>query len=125
MITPAEVYWILQADNFCDVFFFLGGLGILILFGGFLFLTNFWCKTESKEEEEKYERKAKKFFKWMIPTVLFIWVIYFFMPDTKTLSLMYLVPKVANAELTQKIPDYLEKFIQKELKTFDMEKNDK
>ena len=127
-ISPLEIYLISLVDKIgamSEVVIFLGGL----VGGAFLF---FWmigkaesCKTE---EDEAILKRLWRCLKLAITCVICSTLIHTFVPSSKTIAAMYLIPAIVNNEhiqnstsnalkmLEELTKEWLEDFIKKEPK---------
>lgn len=127
-ISPLEVYLISLVDKLgamSEVVIFLGGLATCVL----LF---FWflgkaesCKTE---EDERILQRLWKGIKFTVTCVICSTLIHTFVPSSKTIAAMYLIPAIVNNEhiqnstsnalkmLEELTKEWLEDFIKKEPK---------
>ena len=93
-ITAETIYWVTRADNFQTFFIVLSS--ILIFSGLFVLVVNL---TESK---------SLNYWLLICPLLgLFLFFVACFIPSTKVLAAMYILPKVVNNEQIQQIPTKL------------------
>lgn len=95
------IYWIMILDNahslFGDLAIALGIITVVLLFTGFAI----WVEPS----EEKRKRLGAKIAKWSIITAPFFVVfatLSVFTPTTKQMAIIYVVPKMATPENTDK-----------------------
>ena len=103
MITPWEIYWILQLDNigtFIGIIIFLGVLVVsIMLISGVMFTSSSKCMPEldlSKEEAIQGKiltQLAGRIFWTILPLI----ILYPFIPSTKTVATMLIAPKILNS----------------------------
>ena len=127
-ISPLEIYLISLVDKvgaISEVIIFLSGLTSILFFV-------FWMigKSESykTENDEKTLQRLWKFLKVSSICVIFSTLIYTFIPSSKTIAAMYLIPAIVNNEHIQNstsnalkmleglTKEWLEDFIKKEPK---------
>ena len=127
-ISSLEIYLISLVDKIdaiTEVIIFLGGLTSAIFF-------TFWMigKSESykTEGDEKVLQRLWKFFKISTTCVICSILIHTFVPNSKTIAAMYLIPAIVNNEHIQNstsnalkmleglTKEWLEDFIKKEPK---------
>lgn len=127
-ISPLEIYFISLVDKInaiTEVIIFLGGLAL----SAFLF---FWFlgKAESykTEEDEKTLQRLWRCLKFSVTCVICSILLHTFIPNSKTIAAMYLIPAIVNNEHIQNstsnalkmleglTKEWLEDFIKKEPK---------
>lgn len=127
-ISPLEIYLISLVDKIgaiSEVTIFFSGLAASI----FLFL---WLLGKSEnyktEEDEKTLQRLWRCFKFTITCVICSTLIHTFVPNSKTIAAMYLIPAIVNNEhiqnstsnalkmLEELTKEWLEDFIKKEPK---------
>lgn len=128
MITPSLIYLINLADGIQAfiLYIFIASIGLItvILWAAYQEHSEL-CDWDKKRYPEEYERNQKhlrtrnKLIKSSIITFslsAFLILLGGLLPTTKTCYEMLILPKIANAQLTQKLPIYLQEYIEKELK---------
>jgi len=103
MITPWDIYWITRLDS----------LGILlaiisVVLGCVLFTTGILGGIED------YFTASVNFRKWFVRGTVMFSVslsLLVFVPTTTEVAAIYMIPKIANNEQVQKLPDNAMKFI--------------
>ena len=127
-ISPLEIYLISLVDKIgaiSEVIVFLSGLASAILL-------TFWIigKSESykTEDDEKILKRLWRCFKITVTCVICSTLIHTFVPSSKTIAAMYLIPAIVNNEhiqnstsnalrmLEELTKEWLEDFIKKEPK---------
>lgn len=101
-ITPATMYWFTRLDRIaaaCDITLFLGGLALLFL------SIAYWAT--GGNTDEMYEHKAvKSVLKWLIPVWLFCLIGVLFIPNSKQMAMIYVVPQITESQIVkQDIPE--------------------
>lgn len=101
-ITPATMYWFTRLDRItaaCDITLFLGGLALLFL------SIAYWAT--GGNTDEMYEHKAvKSVLKWLIPVWLFSVIGALFIPNSKQMAMIYVVPQITESQIVkQDIPE--------------------
>ena len=101
-ITPATMYWLTRLDGIagtCAVITFLGAFCLL-------FLTIAYYAT-SNISEDFYEHKViKGILKWLIPVWLFGLIGLLFIPNSKQMAMIYVVPQITESQVVkQDIPE--------------------
>jgi len=61
---------------------------------------------------EPEEIKWAKSFKRLFLVSSCILIVSLFIPSEKTIAAMYILPKISNSQLVNKIPDYIQKYIE-------------
>lgn len=115
-ISPWLVYWLMQLDSICkfvDVVAFIGSALLLVLIA---------VRTVCKSVPE-HDRDAKAFYNAttklcrfgsiIIPIFILLNV---FIPNTKTVAAMILIPPIINNEQVQQIPDDVLAFVRSVIK---------
>jgi len=110
-----QIYLISQVDSLlttCAVLLIIGVIiGIIMVFIGV------------SDENDKVIAGAKKLLYWLtIPLAIVI-----FTPSSKTLAAMYVIPKIADSQFMQQVPDKLtslaNKWLDKQIKDIKAEEN--
>lgn len=96
MISPWEIYWILQLDSIRDFFgagvFLFGAAGLMAtIFAPILF-----------DSYSDFKASPKKVFGWIGSGLLVFSAALCFTPSTKTAAAMFIIPAIANNEAIQK-----------------------
>lgn len=97
--TSWQMYWLLMLDNInslCSVIFSLGCVVIVVSLLCFYVLF-----------EETPWNKILKFYKIIIPIYLIAIIIGTFIPSTKQMAAIIVVPKIINNEKIQQLPEQL------------------
>lgn len=92
MLSPFELYLILQLDNICTLS--ITFLVLSIIFSIICFLVYFVNLDDPSWE--KHMTRARQLFKLLLPICLFFSLCVAFIPNTKQAATIYLVPKVVN-----------------------------
>jgi len=119
MITMGAVYWITRLDSICNLVS-VGALLLLIALIGVVMTYPIW----SDEVEEENKIKLWKSVKVSFIIFCFLAAITAFLPTTKEAVAIYMIPKIANNEQVQKLPDNAMKFLNGKFEEWikDMEK---
>lgn len=108
-ITPFEIYLVMQMDSFCVLF------SVLFLFMGGLALASVFVVCEYDTEN-----KRRTLFKKVLMVTATLSVVSLllavFIPSSKTVAAMYVVPKIVNNENVQKIPDEMLQLFRESIK---------
>jgi len=104
-ITSSSIYWITRLDSFlatCVGFMLITIVGAFILGGVF-----FSMKMDGLEKTDtKYIIIKRMFFSFLF-SAIFFWVGATFIPGTKEMAAIKVVPKIANSERLQNISNEL------------------
>ncbi len=118
MITSFEVWLAIAVGNLPPIFIVLALICLLFFF----FFGSMCCegkKTDGdgKKIELSTEEKAeiKGFLKMFGWACLLFCILTLITPNKKEMAAIYLIPKIANNEVTQKLPSYVEPFLRKML----------
>lgn len=135
MISAFQVYCIMTLDNI--VAFLCLICVIFVVISCFLAFATYekfaeWTKEKAwdGDDESKSQKIAKnkyfilkKYFLLSLLVCLTSGLIATFTPSTNAAIAMYIVPKLSDSKLMQNLPDYLQAYIQKEIKV-SPDKND-
>ena len=93
------VYWLLKLDTL-QCFFGGGGFGIILVAVGAACVTYYHNENYySYTEKASYPfRKYSKLFLWIVPFGCILIITSVFMPDTKTMAAIIVLPKIASAQ---------------------------
>lgn len=107
MISPWQIYWVMQLDSISAGLTFITCFGLVIVGGSILW--NTLSKNDAKEfpslcnvEERKIQWESRD--KWRNRTLLFILPLFFFnmlIPSSKTAAAMIVIPAIANNQRVQ------------------------
>lgn len=113
MITPFQIYLISTSDSFSLFFGIISAILLVFLITIFVALLGNYraYQTGNKENEDiiKVEKKLKKAFKWCASVLLITLFSITFMPSSKTVAAMYVLPKIDSPDL-EKLPKNAAKF---------------
>lgn len=99
-ITPATLYWLTRLDSICGLMVFL----IILCAFGALATAMQWGVNEPIDEEEK--APYKKWFKRESIVALICGLILTFLPTTKEMAMIYVVPHISESQvIKQDIPE--------------------
>ena len=95
-----DVYLFTRLDILCSIF---QGFAIAttIIGGGVAVV----CLMGAIEEQPEISKIGKMALKWAIPFLIFFGLGSILIPDTKQFAAIYLIPKIANNEQVQQIPE--------------------
>lgn len=108
MITSWDIYWVTRLDAVC------GFIEVVLILVGILFLVSplIFMAFDDGSLDIKYFWRGLKI---CVVTVLFFLFAGIFIPSTKEVAAIYLIPKIANNEQVQKIPDNAAKLLNAKL----------
>lgn len=100
-MTPFQVYLLMQADSICNI------AGTLAILGGVIFavstIARYTCGSCVDADDIKYERKdwrdwqmAIKLHRWAMAIFFPALFLAIFMPNTKTIATMVVLPKITS-----------------------------
>lgn len=109
-ISPWLIYFADKADA---VVFTFVTIALIFMVIQIILISN--VKKEDLDEAKKNNQRVKVSLK---PFYIFIGflILAALMPSTSTCYKMFIIPKIVNSKLVQKLPDYLTAYIEKELK---------
>jgi hypothetical protein len=124
-ISPWLIYWLMQLDSICG---FVEAIAVL---GSVLLVVLFILRTIFKEHAD-WDREAEIFYTVTTPLYKFSSVIIpifillnVFIPNTKTVAAMILVPPIVNNEQVQQIPDDILTFVRSVIKEYTFDNKEK
>ena len=106
MITPWEVYWITRLDSVHGFFIGLFAVSFVMMgmCGSFIMMEQLW------NDEDIWPSIKKKYTIGIIIPLVAIFLATL-TPSTKEACVIYLIPKIANNEQVQKIPNNFAKLL--------------
>jgi len=105
MITSWQLYWLTRMDYFSGFFQVIGSITGIALF--VLLIMSMFFKSLSYGEDSDAVRSIK-FFKvalWVFPFCLITNIFAFFIPSTKEMAAILVIPKIVNNQKVQQLPD--------------------
>lgn len=99
-LTPSLIYWLSRLEELqilCTIFGFFAMLGAVVL-GIFVVASG-----AAGEEGKAIHKATRPAFRWTLPVGAALCLISCFLPDTKTVAAMYVLPKIANNESLDEI----------------------
>jgi len=103
MITTTQMYWLTRLDRFSsDMPHWLVLVLIIIMF-----VTLFVALVKYDDSEDVYKLFRNVFFVGIVPVLLAIFVIMTFVPSTKEMAAILVIPKIVNNEKVQQAGDRL------------------
>lgn len=117
-LSPWLIYWLMQLDSICkfvDAVAFLGTVGL-----GVLIALRIGCKNAPTHDEgaKAFYNATTKLYKFSSVIVPIFILLNVFIPNTKTVAAMVLVPPIVNNEQVQQIPDDILAFVRSVLKEY-------
>lgn len=112
MITPWEIYWVLQLDSFSSAFglaALVTAIAFVVLFAVSVFWSldsaANWCSEEFKLNAERHQAAAPNLRKIAMRLLMFaflpIFIVAVALPSTKTAAAMIIVPEIVNSPTIQ------------------------
>ena len=101
-LTPMQLYWIIKLDTFCGLF-----TGFAVIFGILTIVCITGAIITFCDGDEKYSRIWKKFVKYIASFFIIFLSIAVFLPTTKEMAAIMILPKIINNEKVQEIPQRL------------------
>ena len=124
-ISPCLIYWLMQLDTICSFVDTIAIPGSMVLV--VLIAVRVFCKINAE-----YDRDAKAFYDITTPVCRFGAVIVsifvllsVFIPNTKTVAAMILIPPIVNNEQVQQIPDDILTFVRSVIKEYTFDDKEK
>lgn len=99
-ISPWTIYWVMQLDSIGNALSVLFVMLLLIVIMSF-FLGVMFKANPIDEEQEEWGKFLISAVKKIAPVTLILFLILTFVPDTKTVAAMIVIPAIANNENIQ------------------------
>lgn len=103
-LTTMQLYWIIKLDSFGNVSFFfavLTGLATIISIIGLLF-------SLFSEDFKEYLSNWKRVIKYVVMPIFILFLsVAVFLPTTKEMAAIIVIPKIINNEKVQELPQRL------------------
>lgn len=101
-ITPATMYWFTRLDNITGAFQVITAAGIFAL----LFLSIAYWTTGGNTDEMYDHKTIGGILKWLVPVWLFSVIGVLFIPNSKEMAMIYVVPQITESQVVkQDIPE--------------------
>ena len=101
-ITPATMYWFTRLDRITETCGIITVLSAFIL----LFLTIAYYGTGSNTEDAYEHKTIGGVLKWLVPVWLFCLIGTLFIPNSKQMAMIYVVPQITESQVVkQDIPE--------------------
>ena len=112
MITPTQMYWLVKLDDLRHVLKCITWLPIVlaVVIGVMAFATfmmTFDAKSETRKEATGDIASLMVWFVFMLLIVVALQVVAAFMPSTRQMAAIIVVPKIANSEQVQTVGNKL------------------
>lgn len=96
------MYWFTRLDRITATFDIITLLGVFAL----LFLSIAYYATSSNTDEMYEHKVVKSVLKWLIPVWLFCLIGAMFIPNSKQMAMIYVVPQITESQVVkQDIPE--------------------
>jgi len=102
-MTSSMIYWLTRLDGIirmCHVLSLLSGAISLFAIAGYVIF-----KDASRKDEEEARDISLRAMKIVIPFLIFFGSIALFVPTSKEMAAIYLLPKIANNENVKAVPN--------------------
>ena len=124
-MSPWLVYWLMQLDSICNFIDAVAGIGFVTLIG--LIIVRALSANSSEYDTDAkavYATTTKlcKFTSIVVPVFILLNV---FIPNTKTVAAMILVPPIVNNEQVQQIPEDILTFVRSVIKEYTFDNKEK
>ena len=124
-MSPWLIYWLMQLDSVCKFVDAVAVFGSVILIA--LIIIRTMCKIHGE-----WDRDAKAFYdattslcKFGSVIIPIFVLINIFIPNTKTVAAMVLIPPIVNNEQVQQIPDDILTFVRSVIKEYTFDNKEK
>lgn len=124
-ISPWLIYWLMQLDSICNFVDFISVIGTLILIVLFVFRTVWKTRIHYDDDCEVAYNATTLLNKLLCITIPLFVLINVFIPSTKTVAAMILIPPIINNEQVQQIPDDILTFVRSVIKEYTFDNKEK
>ena len=124
-ISPWLVYWLMQLDSICNFVRFIAVLGSILLAVLITFRIVFKVYAEQDEEAKTFYTVTTPLYKFSSIIIPIFILLNLFIPNTKTVAAMVLVPPIVNNEQVQQIPDDILTFVRSVIKEYTFDNKEK
>ena len=124
-ISPWLIYWLMQLDSICNFVQVIAVLGSILLAILIIFRIIFKAYAEWDEEAKTFYIVTTPLCKFSSIIIPIFVLINLFIPDTKTVAAMVLVPPIVNNEQVQQIPDDILTFVRSVIKEYTFDSKEK
>lgn len=122
-ISPWLVYWLMQLDSICKCIEITSVLGSILLVG--LIVFRIVWKVDDYYASNVCLENTTNIFKILAIVVPITIMLNTFMPNTKTVAAMILIPPIVNNEQVQQIPDDILTFVRSVIKEYTFDNKEK
>ena len=124
-ISPWLVYWLMQLDSICKFVDFIAIIGSVLLIG--LIAIRTACKAAPEEDDgaKAFYNVTTNLCKFSCVIIPIFVLLNVFIPNTKTVAAMILIPPIVNNEQVQQIPDDILTFIRSVIKEYTLDNKEK
>ena len=122
-VSPWLVYWLMQLDSICkciDIIAFLSPL----LFAVLVMFRTAW-KVDNYYSTERLLEATTGIYKMLFIIAPITIILNTFIPNTKTVAAMILIPPIVNNEQVQQIPDDILTFVRSVIKEYTFDNKEK
>lgn len=124
-ISPWLVYWLMQLDSICDFVKCIAILGSILLAVLITLRIVFKAYAEWDRESETFYTVTTPLCKFSSIVIPIFVLINLFIPNTKTVAAMILIPPIVNNEQVQQIPDDILTFVRSVIKEYTFDNKEK
>lgn len=124
-ISPWLMYWLMQLDKICAFIDVIAVLGSLSLAGLIIIRTAAKVHARWSREDEELLNSTASFCRFSSIIVPIFVLLNVFVPNTKTVAAMILVPPITNNEQVQQIPEDILTFVRSVLKEYTLDNKEK
>lgn len=101
-ITPAIMYWFTRLDEITNLFQIVTIVGVPVL----VFLSVFYWGTGDNTGDMYEHKTVGGIIKWLVPIWLFSLIGLLFVPTSKQMAMIYVVPQITESQVVkQDIPE--------------------
>ena len=101
-ITPSEVYWVLQMDSILTSLYIIDAVAFAF---GIVSAVIYIFPLSDDEAEAVFRRSVRRVVLCSLVVFFFTLPLCMFLPDTKTLAAMKLIPAITNGEAMQRLSE--------------------
>lgn len=117
IISEWEIYLFTRLDGIRDLFLFLGSLVFGVLFLVAIFYA-VWINEDCYKDKSKHWKRYIGIIAGLAFTLSACVILHVAVPSTKEAAAIYLIPKIANNEQLQKVPDNALKLLNAKLEAW-------
>ena len=124
-IFPWLVYWLMQLDSICDFVESIAVLGSVLLIALFILRMIFKAHINWDRDAEIFYTVTTPLYKLSSVIIPIFILLNVFIPNTKTVAAMILIPPIVNNEQVQQIPDDILTFVCSVIKEYTFNNKEK